>query len=115
MSTVLIMIGGGVGAVLRYFAARVAPALPPKFPWVLALVNTSGAFFVLLVSNYASGVWHDVLITGVLGGFTTFSAASADAASLWQTGRRTQALWRGAALFACTMVGAWLGWLISAR
>lgn len=115
MSTVLIMIGGGIGAVLRYFATRVAPALPQKFPWTLALVNASGAFFVLLVSNYASGMWHDVLITGVLGGFTTFSAASAGAASLWQTGQRTRALWRGAALFACTIVGAWLGWLISAR
>lgn len=115
MSTVLIMIGGGIGAVLRYFATRVAPALPQKFPWALAVVNGSGAFFVLLASTYASGVWHDVLITGILGGFTTFSAASAEAASLWQAGQRTRALWRGAALFACTVVGAWLGWLIIAH
>lgn len=84
-----VALGGAIGSVLRYLTVLAAGA-----PLGTAIVNIAGSFamgvlFVLLSSRTAIS---PLLMTGVLGGFTTFSAFSLDALKLWQSGQMLLAL-----------------------
>jgi CrcB protein len=88
----LVFIGGGLGAIARHVINRAALALlGPGFPWWTLAVNVAGSFAIGLLAGLF-GAWetgHNLrlfLITGVLGGFTTFSAFSLDALTLWERG-----------------------------
>ena len=97
---VLIFLGGGIGSVLRFATYQAARLwLPPGFPWGTLAVNVLGGVSagVLAGSLLArSGGGADstslFLMTGLLGGFTTFSAFSLDAVLLWQRGETITAL-----------------------
>lgn len=83
--------GGAIGAVLRYAAATLATQLHGGiFPAGTMLVNIVGSFAIgLLMSRYLpmdSQTSRLFLVTGVLGGFTTFSAFSWDALQMLQRG-----------------------------
>lgn len=85
----LVALGGALGAALRYGAVTLWPA-----PWGVMAVNVlgsllMGALFVLLEGR---AVWIYFLMTGVLGGFTTFSAYALDTMKLWQAGQFGPAL-----------------------
>jgi CrcB protein len=67
----LVAIGGAIGSALRYYAATVLGARP----LTTFLVNISGSFAIGLLAAMTSNVQVRVFIgTGILGGFTTFSA-----------------------------------------
>lgn len=93
----LVFIGGGLGAVARHGANRAGLALlGPGFPWWTLAVNVGGCFLIGLLAGLfgALETGHNArlfLITGFLGGFTTFSAFSLDALTLWQRGAPMQA------------------------
>ncbi len=91
MTYLIIFIGGGIGAALRHAVNRGALALlGPSFPFGTLIVNVLGSFLmgVLVVALIARGESDQpmrlFLGTGILGGFTTFSAFSFDAALMWQ-------------------------------
>ena len=96
----LVFLGGGLGSVLRfatYHAARLW--LPPSFPWGTLAVNVlggvaAGAVAGWFLSRSVGGADSAslFLMTGLLGGFTTFSAFSLDAVLLWQRGQPAVAL-----------------------
>ena len=96
----LVFIGGGIGSVLRfavYHAARLW--LPPELPWGTLAVNVvggvaAGAVAGWLLSRPLGGAdtLSLFLMTGMLGGFTTFSAFSIDAVLLWQRGEQAAAI-----------------------
>ena len=93
----LVFIGGGLGAVARHGVNRAGLAvLGPGFPWWTLAVNVSGSFLIGLLAGLF-GAWesgHNLrlfLITGVLGGYTTFSAFSLDTLTLWERGAFQQA------------------------
>ena len=93
----LVFIGGGLGAVARHGINRAGLALlGPGFPWWTLAVNVAGSFAIGLLAGLF-GAWeagHNLrlfLTTGVLGGFTTFSAFSLDALTLWERGAGIQA------------------------
>jgi CrcB protein len=93
----LVFIGGGLGAVARHGINRAGLALlGPGFPWWTLAVNVAGSFAIGLLAGLF-GAWeagHNLrlfLTTGVLGGFTTFSAFSLDALTLWERGAGLQA------------------------
>lgn len=93
----LVFIGGGLGAIARHAINRAGLALlGPGFPWWTLAVNVAGSFAIGLLAGLF-GAWetgHNLrlfLITGVLGGFTTFSAFSLDALTLWERGAGLQA------------------------
>lgn len=95
---ILVMIGGGIGAGLRHLVNGAALRLAgPGLPWGTMAINISGSFAMgLLVAVLArrSGDTNAVrlfIATGVLGGFTTFSAFSLDFATLWERGASSQA------------------------
>jgi len=93
----LVFVGGGLGAVTRHFANRVGlAALGPGFPWWTFAVNVVGCFLIGLLAGLFGSLetGHNArlfLITGFLGGFTTFSAFSLDALTLWERGQPMQA------------------------
>jgi CrcB protein len=86
----LVFLGGGAGSVLRFAVGRLASAwFPGSFPWGTFLVNLSGSFAAgLLIGLIGSRVGAEpgttqlLLMTGFLGGFTTFSAFSMDTITL---------------------------------
>lgn len=92
MNFLLVAAGGALGSVARYGVSLMALAwLGAAFPWGTLAVNAlgSGAIGVLAGQGIGGGArlfW----VTGVLGGFTTFSAFSLEAALLWE-----RAAWQG--------------------
>ncbi len=83
--TLWIALGGALGATLRHFMnIWIARMSGSDFPWHTMLINISGSFVMgLLISLMALrwNVGNDLrafLTTGILGGYTTFSAFSLD-------------------------------------
>ena len=98
---------GGLGAALRHLVDGLVPARA-RFPWALLIINATGSFGLgVLVSSSADSAWHAVVGTGFLGGYTTFSSASLDAAVRWADGERTGGV-RSAALMlvVCVLAAA---------
>ena len=95
----LVCVGGALGAGMRHLStSAVARLVGIAFPWGTLAVNLVGCLAMgLLVGILARklGVPHEIrlfLATGVLGGFTTFSAFSLDVAVLWERGAQIAAL-----------------------
>jgi fluoride exporter len=86
-------IGGGIGSILRYvisvFAGR---HIPIVFPLGTFLVNVSGCFLIGMFYSLATKQtgftpeWRLFLITGICGGYTTFSTFSYDGMVLLKQG-----------------------------
>ncbi|TYO88284.1 fluoride efflux transporter CrcB [Oceanicella actignis] len=87
--------GGALGALLRFLVVRWSGrAFGMDFPWGTAIVNVAGSVLMgvlaVVLMERAPGAWQrfaPFAMTGVLGGFTTFSAFSLDAAFLIERGR----------------------------
>ena len=93
MNYVLVFVGGGLGSTLRYFVNVICPKLfGPAFPYHTFIINITGSTVMGLVAGYfafrgdASQSWRLFLMTGILGGYTTFSAFSLDTAFLYERG-----------------------------
>ena len=94
MVYLIVFVGGGIGAALRHgfnqFAARL---LGTGFPYGTLTVNEVGSLAMGALAAYfafrgeASQGARLFLTTGVLGGFTTFSAFSLDAVLLYERGQ----------------------------
>jgi CrcB protein len=93
MGFLLVFLGGGIGAALRHGVNLVAARqLGTAFPWGTLTVNVVGSLTIGLLAAYfafkgdATQHWRLFLTTGILGGFTTFSAFSLDAVLLYERG-----------------------------
>lgn len=92
MNVLLVFLGGGAGAGLRYLSVLwISRLFGAGFPAGTMVVNVAGSFAMGLLVGYlarrAEGVGEGMrllLATGFLGGFTTFSAYSLDFAALWE-------------------------------
>ena len=89
--------GGAIGSSLRYLVNVSAMRLfGPAFPWATLTVNVIGSFLmgalVVWFANRDLMRLAPFLMTGILGGFTTFSAFSLDTVTLWQRGEATTAI-----------------------
>lgn len=89
-----IAIGGGLGACSRYaLSLAFAKSIGGTFPWPTLLVNLLGglaigiAYVVIQEKLAAASLLKPLLITGFLGGLTTFSAFSLEAVQLLQAGQ----------------------------
>ena len=92
MTTLMqVALGGAIGATARYLTGTAAMRLMgPGFPWGTLTVNVAGSFLmgalvVLLAERLDNRLAH-FFMTGLLGGFTTFSAFSLDALVLYERG-----------------------------
>jgi fluoride exporter len=93
MNYVLVFIGGGLGSTFRHIINVVsARYIGTGFPYGTFIINITGSTVMGLIAGYlafkgeASQPWRLFLMTGVLGGYTTFSAFSLDAALLYERG-----------------------------
>jgi CrcB protein len=93
MNYLLVFIGGGLGSTLRYCVNVICPILlGPAFPYHTFIINITGSTVMGLIAGYfafkgdASASWRLFLMTGILGGYTTFSAFSLDTAVLYERG-----------------------------
>jgi CrcB protein len=93
MGVLIVFVGGGVGAALRHgFNLAFARLVGTAFPYATLFENVSGSIVMgLLIAFFAfkSGIpqhWQLFLTTGILGGYTTFSTFSLDAALLYERG-----------------------------
>ncbi len=92
----LVFLGAGLGGILRHGVnAAALRAFGPAFPWSTLAVNVGGSLLMGILAGWfalkAGATWTAsarlFLATGVLGGFTTFSAFSLDAVMLWERGQ----------------------------
>ena len=96
MHWLLVFVGGGLGAMARHGINRAGLALlGPGFPWWTLAVNVVGSFLIGLLAGMFGAMETGqnarlFLVTGFLGGFTTFSAFSLDALTLWERGAMLQ-------------------------
>jgi CrcB protein len=93
MAFLIVFLGGGFGSVLRHIVnVMSARILGTGFPYGTLTVNVVGGLVMGLFAGYfafkgdASQQWRLLLMTGVLGGFTTFSAFSLDTVLLYERG-----------------------------
>lgn len=95
LSTALVFLGAGIGGVLRHGVNLVSLKwLGASFPYGTMAINIIGSGAMGLVAGFlafkAGEGWTQnarlFLATGILGGFTTFSAFSLDAVLLWERG-----------------------------
>ena len=94
MRYVIVFLGGGIGAALRHgINIATARALGTGFPYGTIIINVVGSLAMGLIAEYfalKAGLPQHVrlfLTTGILGGFTTFSAFSLEAALLYERGQ----------------------------
>lgn len=93
MAYLLVFLGGGLGAALRHGVnVHAARWLGTAFPYSTLFVNVTGSLAMGVLAAWfafkgdATQSWRLLLTTGVLGGYTTFSAFSLDAALLYERG-----------------------------
>lgn len=90
-----VMSGGALGSLARYGISRIP--VSSVIPWSTMGVNLLGSFLIGILSglfnkgNIGQGA-HWFLVTGLMGGFTTFSAFSLENIQLMQAGFWTQAV-----------------------
>lgn len=106
LAFLLIFIGGGLGSSLRHAVNQAsAVVFGPDYPYGTLFVNVVGSLAMGVLAGWFAlrGEGGQLLrlfaATGVLGGFTTFSAFSLDAALLWERGQTA-----GAAFYVLTSV-----------
>ncbi|MGH3715998.1 MAG: fluoride efflux transporter CrcB [Micromonosporaceae bacterium] len=117
MTLLLVMLGGAVGAPLRYLTDRaVAARLDPVFPWGTFAVNLTGSLLLGVLTGVATALpgWAYALVgTGFAGALTTYSTFGYETLRLLIDGARGYALANIAGnVIACLVVavaGLWLG------
>ena len=112
-TTLQVALGGAIGAALRYLAGvAVFRMWHSSFPLGVLTVNVVGSFlmglFVVMAAKKGLTHWGPFVMTGVLGGFTTFSAFSLEAMTLYERGETAQA-----ALYVGLSVAFSIGGLIA--
>lgn len=94
--------GGAVGATGRWAVGEVLTADVGAWPWATLVVNVVGALAIGVagVAIDRDSLWWALVVTGVLGGFTTFSAFAVELNDLVEAGRTAVAVTYGAVTLA---------------
>ena len=122
LDLLLVSLGGGVGAALRFWLdgvvkARVSATALGRFPLGTLLINVTGS----LVLGFVTGLGEAgalaspvvaVLGTGMMGGYTTFSTASVETVQLLRSGKTRLAVLNGLGMLVVSVGAAALGLLI---
>ena len=120
MKLAAVAAGGALGASLRYLIAAVTHEfLGHDFPYGTLMVNIIGSFVIgyllVLLPEQEGGIpiLRLLLITGVLGGFTTYSAFSVETLQLLQDGHLNKAGLNIVMTLAFCFVAVWAGFLVA--
>ena len=110
--------GGAIGASGRWFVADVLASTtlrhdPGSWPWATLLVNIVGAFAIGFAARRLdrTGIAWAFVVTGVLGGFTTFSSFAVELNDISDADRLGLAmLYAGTTIAAGVAATAVAGW-----
>lgn len=118
-SIIQVAIGGAIGAVGRYLTGVAAVrVMGHGYPWGTLTVNIVGSFLmgvliVVLMTKDGGMRIAPLLMTGILGGFTTFSAFSLDALTIFERGQVGQAAFYVVASVVLSLLAIFLGVMIA--
>lgn len=113
---------GGLGSVLRYGMTNAVFLMGARgFPYGTLTVNIIGSVLIGIVYVWlyertgAGPEWRLALITGLLGGFTTFSAFSLETVQLLQVGQPGKAVLNILLSVILCLAGCWLGIMLGKK
>lgn len=116
------MTGAALGGAARYVVATlIAERFVSRYPWGTFIVNLTGCFLIGFVSTMLieraqqPTNWSLFLITGVIGGYTTFSAFGWETLQLNRQSEYLLALAYAVSSVVCGYLAVWLGVVIARR
>ncbi len=118
----LIAIGGALGSVMRFaMSGFVAHHAGETFPWGTLLVNVLGSFIIGFFATFTgpdgrylvNSAGRQFFMTGVLGGFTTFSSFSLQTLALSREGEWLRAGGNVVGSVVLCLVAVWIGHLLA--
>jgi len=122
MQWLMIAIGGALGSVARYAAVSyLTPMLNYRFPFGTFIVNITGSFligvaYVVIVEKaIIPNEWRLFFITGILGGYTTFSSFSLEVLQTWQEGHPFNSILYATSSVFLGLLFAYWGMLITQK
>lgn len=119
----LVALGSALGGVTRFaLSGYAANHWGETFPWGTLLVNVTGSFLIGFFATltepggrvFVSGSGRQFVMSGVLGGYTTFSSFSLQTLSLARDGEWLHAGANAVASLVLCLVAVWLGHLLAA-
>jgi CrcB protein len=120
----LVALGGALGSVARFaLSGFVANHFGTTFPWGTFIINVTGSFIIGFYATltapdgrvFASGNSRQFFMTGLCGGYTTFSSFSLQTLNLARDGEWLQAGANTVGSVVACLVAVWLGHLLAAH
>ena len=114
----LVALGGALGSVTRFaLAGLVAERFGGTFPWDTLFINITGSFVIGFYATltgpdgrvFAGSSARQFVMSGVLGGYTTFSSFSLQTLNLAREGEWLQAGGNAGLSLVCCLLAVWLG------
>jgi CrcB protein len=118
-----IFFGSGLGGLARFaLSGLVAHRVGETFPWGTFVVNVSGSFIIGFIATFTEpegrvligATTRQFLMTGILGGFTTYSSFSLQTLALARDGEWLRAGANATGTFVLCFLAVWLGHLCAA-
>ena len=116
LSFLMVALGGALGSMLRYMTTLLVEQICPEHLYVgTLLANTVGCFLIGCVFSWfilrpdVPDMARLLLMTGFLGGFTTFSTFSLDVLRLFTIGQSLEALLYMGVTLGGGLLATWLG------
>lgn len=115
--TIAVLLGGAFGTLLRYFLSTFVYQLvkQPTFPYANLIINVSGSFAIGLLAESFDARWlvsptlRVAVLTGVLGGYTTFSSFAFETYALLRDGQMGLAMVNASGSVLLGLLAVWLG------
>jgi len=115
--TIAVLLGGAFGTGMRYFLSTFVYCVikQPSFPYANLIINVSGSFAIGLLAELfdarllVSPTVRVAILTGVLGGYTTFSSFSFETYSLLRDGQMGLAIVNASGSVLLGLLAVWLG------
>ncbi len=118
LTYLLVALGGALGSVARFsLSGLVANLSDGTFPWDTLFVNVTGSFIIGFYATltgpegriFAGSNARQFVMSGVLGGYTTFSSFSLQTLHLARDSEWLRAGGNALMSLACCLVAVWLG------
>jgi CrcB protein len=123
MLYLLIGLGGALGSIARFWlSGLIATQIGESFPWGTLIVNVSGSFVIGFFATlsgpdgrlFAGSTTRQFVMTGICGGYTTFSSFSLQTLNLAREGEWFRAGANSVGSLVACLVAVWLGHLAAA-
>ena len=119
LTAILVCLTGGIGAALRLIIdSLIRTRLKSSYPVGTTVINLTGSLLLGLITGLRAGhvlpePWQLIIGTGLLGGYTTFSAASFETIRLLEDHRYVAAALNGLGMLIGCTAAALLGYAVA--